>query len=87
MVIASLLSVSACGTALSERRTDTSQADYSARACISDGADARIALVSPSEVSTRSADDYLNKCGEQVRMVHHEVENCRSITVLSVPLD
>jgi hypothetical protein len=87
IAIGPLVSLSACGPALVEHRSVASQADCGGFACIGDESRSRVALVSPNDVSMRSRNTYLDQCGEQARMVHHEVQNCRAVTVITVPLD
>jgi len=86
LAAAPLLLLSACGAALDEHRPVVSQADCGGLACIGDESRTRVALLS-NDVSTPSGNNYLDQCGEQARMTHHEVQNCRAITVLTVPLD
>lgn len=79
-----------CGTAVT--RESNSNAVYSEGVpspivSSNDEPNARIALISPGDVSTRSMNDYVAQCGEQARLTHHEIEDCRAITVLEVPLD
>ena len=81
-----LLSISACGTTLRRNAPLTAfQTDCSGSACFADVSD-HVALLSADIHRTR-AEDYLAKCGEQARMVHHEIQNCRAVTVITVPFD
>jgi hypothetical protein len=81
-----LLSISACGTTIRRNPPLTAfQTDCSGSACFADVSD-HVALLSADIHRTR-AEDYLAKCGEQARMVHHEIHNCRAITVITLPLD
>ena len=82
-----LLALSSCGAATSENKSIMSGANCGRSSCVNNEPNARIALVSPSDVSTRGKNDYLNQCGEQARMTYHEIENCRAVTILAVPLD
>jgi hypothetical protein len=82
-----LVALSSCGATMAENKSIVAEADCGRSPCVSDEQNARIALVSPGEISVRSKNEYLNQCGEQARMTYHEVENCRAITVLAVPLD
>jgi hypothetical protein len=82
-----LLALSSCGAAMAENKSIMSGADCGRSSCVNNEPNARIALVSPGDVSTRGKNDYLNQCGEQARMTYHEIENCRAVTVLAVPLD
>ena len=81
-----LLSISACGTTLRRNAPLTAfQTDCSGSACFADVSD-HVALLSANTHGTR-ADDYLARCDEQARMVHHEIQNCRAVTVITVPFD
>jgi hypothetical protein len=83
-----LLSINACGTTISHTHQRSAfQTDCSGSACFEHDSEADVALLSPNTSSIRSENDYLAQCGEQARMVHHEIQNCRAITVLTVPLD
>lgn len=83
-----LLSINACGTTISHNpQRSAFQTDCSGFACLGHDSEADVALLSPNTSSIRSVNDYLVQCGEQARMVHHEIQNCRAITVLTVPLD
>jgi hypothetical protein len=73
-----LLSISACGTTLRRNPPLTAfQTDCSGSACFADVSD-HVALLSADIHRTR-AEDYLAKCGE--------IQNCRAITVITLPLD
>ena len=83
-----VLLISACGTRFPQNpRRSAFQTDCSGTACLADGSEAHVALLSPNTGNTRSVNDYLVQCGEQARMVHHQIQNCRAITVITVPLD
>ncbi len=83
-----VLSINACGTRFRQNpRRSAFQTGCSGSACLADGSEAHVALLSPNSGNTRSVNDYLVRCGEQARMVHHEIQNCRAITVITVPLD
>jgi hypothetical protein len=82
-----LLALSSCGATMSENKSIMSGGDCGRTSCINNEPNARMALVLPGDVSTRGKNDYLNQCGEQARMTYHEIQNCRAIIVLAVPLD
>ncbi len=83
-----VLSINACGTRFRQNpRRSAFQTGCSGSACLADGSEAHVALLSPNSGNTRSVNDYLVRCGEQARMVYHEIQNCRAITVITVPLD
>ena len=85
---ASVLSINACGTTFPQHlQSSAFQTECSGSTCFAADSEAHVALLSPNIVSTRSVNDYLAQCGEQARMVHHEIQNCRAVTVLTVPLD
>ena len=85
---ASVLSINACGTTLPQNRKSSAfQTVCSSSACFAADSEAHVALLSPNIVSMRSVNDYLAQCSEQTRMVHHEIQNCRAVTVITVPLD
>jgi hypothetical protein len=85
---ASVLSMNACGTTFPQNlQSSAFQMDCSGSACFAADPEAHVALLSPNIVSMRSVNDYLAQCGEQARMVHHEIQNCRAVTVITVPLD
>jgi hypothetical protein len=81
-----LLSINACGTTLRQSpQLSALQTGCSGSTCFADVSD-RVALLSANTHGTR-AEDYLARCGEQARMVHHEIQNCRAVTVITVPFD
>lgn len=87
-VAIAVLSINACGATFPRNpQRGALQTDCSGSACFADGSEARVARLSPNTGSMRSVNDYLVRCGEQARMVHHEIQNCRAITLITVPLD
>ena len=83
-----LLSMNACGTTSPQySQLSAFQTDCSGSACFADNSEAHVALLSANVTSVRSMNDYLSQCGEQARMVHHEIQNCRAVTAITVPLD
>src|SRR5260370_18675618 len=79
-----LLSISACGTTLRRNAPLTAfQTDCGGSACFADVSD-HVALLSADIHRTR-AEDYLAKCGEQARFVHHAITNCRPLPATTVP--
>ena len=87
-VAVSLLSMNACGTTFPQySQLSAFQTDCSGSACFADNSEAHVALLSANIISMRSMNDYLAQCSEQARMVHHEIQNCRAVTVITVPLD
>jgi hypothetical protein len=87
-VAVSLLSINACGTTFPQySQLSASQTDCSGSACFADNSEAHVALLSANIISMRSMNDYLAQCNEQARMVHNEIQNCRAVTVITVPLD
>jgi hypothetical protein len=79
-----LLSINACGTTF-RQNLSALQTGCSGSTCFADVSD-HVALLSANTYETR-AEDYLARCGEQARMVHHEIQNCRAVTVITVPFD
>jgi hypothetical protein len=83
-----LLSINACGTAFPQNsRFRALPTDCNGSACFADDSKAQVAFLSANSVSTRSVNDYLAQCGEQARMVHHEIQNCRAVKVITIPSD
>ena len=81
-----LLSINACGTTFRQNpQLSAFQTGCSGSTCFADVSD-HVALLSANTHGTR-AEDYLARCGEQARMVHHEIQNCRAVTVITVPFD
>jgi hypothetical protein len=81
-----LLSINACGSTIRQTpQLSAFQTDCSGSACFA-GVSDHVALPSANIHGTR-AEDYLAQCGEQARMVHHEIQNCQAVTVIKVPLD
>jgi hypothetical protein len=88
IAVLAVLSINACGTRFPQNpRRSAFQMYCGGSACLADGPEAHVALLSPKTGNTRAVNDYLVRCGEQARMVHHEIQNCRAITVITVPLD
>lgn len=83
-----LLSMNACGTTSPQySQLSAFETDCSGSACFADNSEAHVALLSANIISLGSMNDYLAQCSEQARMVHHEIQNCRAVTVITVPLD
>jgi hypothetical protein len=81
-----LLSINACGTTFHQNpQLSALQTGCGGSACFADVSD-HVALLSANTYETR-AEDYFARCGEQARMVHHEIQNCRAVTVITVPFD
>jgi hypothetical protein len=80
-----LLSMNACGTAFPQNpQFSAFRTDCSGSACFADDSEAQLAFLSANIVTMRSMNDYLAQCGEQSRMVHHEIQNCRAVQVTTV---
>jgi len=79
-----LLSMNACGTFLQNPQLSALRTDCSGSACFADDSEAQVALLTANLVTTQSVNDYLAQCGEQARMLHHEVQNCREVEVITV---
>jgi hypothetical protein len=43
-------------------------------------------LASENNVNQLAANDYINQCGEQTRLLKHEVALCRAVPLITVPL-
>jgi hypothetical protein len=81
-----LLSINACGTTLRQNpQLSALQTGCRGSTCFAEVSD-HVALLSANTYETRTG-DYLARCGEQARMVHHEIQNCRAVTVITVPFD
>ena len=79
-----LLSINACGTTFRQNpQLSAFHTGCSGSTCFADVSE-HVALLSANTHGTR-AEDYLARCDEQARMVHHEIQNCRAVTVITVP--
>src|SRR6266851_4596320 len=83
----SLPSIIACGTFPQKSQLSAFLTDCSRSACFAADSEAHVPLLSANTVNMRSVNDYLAQCDEQARLVHHEIQNCRAVTVIMVPLD
>jgi hypothetical protein len=43
-------------------------------------------LALPNNVNQLADNDYINQCGEQTRLLKHEVALCRAVPLITVPL-
>jgi hypothetical protein len=43
-------------------------------------------LAPQNNVNQLAANDYINQCGEQIRLLKHEVALCRAVPLITVPL-
>src|SRR5437879_2106422 len=86
-VAISLPSMIACGTFPQKSQLSAFLTDCSGSGCFAANSEAHVPLLSANTLNMRSVNDYLAQCDEQARLIHHEIQNCRAVTVLTVPLD